>query len=330
MINVNNVSKIYKVKKNPHNFTKKMGHLINSSYIEKRAIENVSMRINEGDSVGIIGQNGAGKSTLIKMMTGILVPTSGHITVLGNIPYMQRKKNAKNIGIVFGQRSQLWWDIPVYDSLKLYKEIYGVSDFEFKSKLNLYNDILNINNFIMQPARQLSFGQRIASDIACSFLHNPKILFMDEPTIGLDLLVKKQILSLIKSINLNNRTTIILTSHDMRDIEFICKRVIILGNKHILYDKKINELQSILEKKLTIKIQTTDISESLVLLKKYGGENIKIDGDTITCEFSQKEDIVLTHLGNIMQNIHLQNITIQEYTLDKIVGTIYGVLSSKQ
>jgi ABC-2 type transport system ATP-binding protein len=177
------------------------------------------------------------------MLTGILVPTFGNIKVLGNEPYLKRKENAKKIGVVFGQQSQLWWDLPVKDSLELIRMIYKVSKNEFEKKLEVFSEVLNIDEFINTPVRLLSLGQRMRSDIAAALIHNPQILFLDEPTIGLDIVVKKQIREFIKKINKEMDVTVILTTHDMRDIEEICERTILIDNGKIIIDSDINDIK---------------------------------------------------------------------------------------
>lgn len=243
VIEVRQVSKVYKIKRAQKGAFNRIRSLFCNTYQEKTAVDHVSFSIGNGESVGFIGPNGAGKSTMIKMLTGILVPTEGEIEVCGICPYEKRKENAKNIGIVFGQRSQLWWDLPVFDSLRLYKEIYGISDAGFRQKLDLYQELLHMDEFLYQPARQLSLGQRIRADFACSFLHDPKILFLDEPTIGLDFVVKEKILHLIQEVNQKSHRTILLTSHDLRDIERVCKRVIVIAEGKIRYQDSLEALR---------------------------------------------------------------------------------------
>ena len=186
--------------------------------------------------VGYIGSNGAGKSTTIKMMCGILTPTRGSIEIDGIEPYKKRKTIASKIGVVFGQKTQLWWDIPLIESFKVLKEIYRISDIDYQERLQFLYDVLGIKDFIKQPVRTLSLGQRMRADLAAAWLHNPKILFLDEPTIGLDVLVKEKIRNAIKMMNEKFNTTVILTTHDMQDIENLCKRLIIIDKGSIIYD----------------------------------------------------------------------------------------------
>lgn len=192
MIKVDNLTKEFKMNKKYPGFSGAIKSFFSKEYTVKRAVDNMSFQINDGEIVGYIGSNGAGKSTTIKMMTGILTPTSGQIEVNGIIPYEERTKNAMNIGVVFGQRTQLWWDLPLSESFSLLRDIYGVTEEEYTERMKFFNDVLGIEEFILSPVRTLSLGQRMRADIAASLIHNPKILYLDEPTIGLDVVVKEK------------------------------------------------------------------------------------------------------------------------------------------
>ena len=206
------------------------------------AVDNLSFNVSEGEIFGLIGPNGAGKSTTIKIMCGILTPDSGICKINGLIPYKDRKKYVKDIGVVFGNRSALWWDVPVEDSFELIKEIYGISDETYKRQKNMLVEMLNIKEIIKTPTRQLSLGQRMRCEIAAAFLHEPKIVFLDEPTIGLDSISKIAVRDFVKKINKEKNTTIILTTHDTGDIEALTKRVILIGKGKLLLDGSFNNL----------------------------------------------------------------------------------------
>ena len=193
--------------------------LFSNEKVVKRAVEDISFNIEKGEIVGYIGSNGAGKSTTIKMMTGILNPTKGECLVNGLNPSKNRRKNAKNIGVVFGQRTQLWWDLPLSESFTILKEIYNVSDEDYEKRMEFLNKVLELQDFFDKPVRTLSLGQRMRADLGAALLHNPKVLYLDEPTIGLDLIVKDNIRNAIKEINEKYQTTVILTTHDIEDIE---------------------------------------------------------------------------------------------------------------
>ena len=208
-----------------------------------KAVDGITFDVDEGEILGFIGPNGAGKSTAIKMLTGILTPTSGTLEINGQIPYKNRKNYVKEIGVVFGQRTQLWWDLPLVESFSVLKEIYKIEPNKFKDRMEFLNNVLELEPFIKSPVRTLSLGQRMRADIAASMLHSPKVLFLDEPTIGLDVVVKDNIRNAIKEINENDKTTIILTTHDLSDIELLCKRIVMIDKGKIVYDGDIDAMK---------------------------------------------------------------------------------------
>ena len=203
------------------------------------AVKDISFTAEKGEILGFIGPNGAGKSTVIKMLTGILTPTSGTCVINGQNPQDNRKKYVKEIGVVFGQRTQLWWDLPLTETYTVLKEIYEVDDASFKKRMEFFNEVLDLQDFIKSPVRTLSLGQRMRADIAASLLHNPKVLFLDEPTIGLDVVVKDNIRKAIEKINAEEHTTVILTTHDLEDIELLAKRIVMIDKGSKVFDGKI-------------------------------------------------------------------------------------------
>lgn len=236
MIEIKSLTKEFKTAVREEGVLGMFKTLFSTKYEVKSAVNNISLKINDGEMVGYIGSNGAGKSTTTKMMCGILTPTRGSIEIDGVEPYKKRKVIASKIGVVFGQKTQLWWDIPLIESFKVLKEIYRISDIDYQERLNFLYEVLGIKDFVNQPVRTLSLGQRMRADLAAAWLHNPKILFLDEPTIGLDVLVKEKIRNAIKMMNEKFNTTVILTTHDMKDIEDLCKRIIIIDKGNIIYD----------------------------------------------------------------------------------------------
>ena len=218
--------------------------LFSRKYEEIRAVDGISFTVPDGEIVGYIGANGAGKSTTIKMMCGILTPTSGTVFVDGVEPYRKRRQVAQHIGVVFGQKTQLWWDIPLVESFKVLKEIYQISDADYAERMGFLGEVLDITRFLSQPVRTLSLGERMRADLAASMLHNPRILFLDEPTIGLDVLVKEKIRLAIHELNKTYGTTVVLTTHDMTDIEDLCSRIILLEKGRILYDGPLTRLKN--------------------------------------------------------------------------------------
>ena len=243
MIEVKNLTKVFRKPIRGKGVLGMLRTLFSRKYEEIRAVDDVSFTIPEGEIVGYIGSNGAGKSTTIKMMCGILTPTSGQVLINGIEPYVKRRVVAKEIGVVFGQKTQLWWDIPLIESFKVLKEIYQISDEDYNSHMEFLSSVLGIDEFLNQPVRTLSLGQRMRADLAASMLHNPKILFLDEPTIGMDVLVKEKIRLAIHALNAKYHTTVVLTTHDMADIENLCTRIIMIEKGKIIYDGPLGEIK---------------------------------------------------------------------------------------
>ncbi len=243
MIEVENVSKSFRIAKRNAGLKEAVKSLWHREYEVVQALDNISFTIQDGEMVGYIGPNGAGKSSTIKILSGILTPESGRVSINGRTPWKQRQEHVKEIGVVFGQRSQLWWDVPVVDSFYLLKDIYSVPEEEFRQNFEELTELLNLREIVRTPARQLSLGQRMRCEIAASLLHSPKILFLDEPTIGLDAVSKLAVREFILKLNETKKTTVILTTHDMQDIEALTKRIILIGKGKILSDSSLEELK---------------------------------------------------------------------------------------
>jgi len=243
MIELKNISKTYKIARRNAGFKEAMKAFFRREYEYIHALKNISFMIRDGEMIGYIGPNGAGKSSTIKIMSGILNPDSGECIINGRIPWKDRINHVREIGVVFGQRSQLWWDVPVIDSFELIKDIYKVSSDTYKNNLGELAEILDLSLLVKTPARQLSLGQRMRCELTASLLHSPKILFLDEPTIGLDAVSKIAVRSFIKKINKEKNTTIILTTHDMQDIEAITERILLIGKGEILLDGSVGDLK---------------------------------------------------------------------------------------
>ena len=243
-IEVKNISKEFKVNKRSAGIPGMIANMFVPKFEIKKAVNDLSFTIEKGEMVGFIGPNGAGKSSTIKMLSGILCPDKGSITVGGFIPYKQRKSYVGNIGVVFGQKSQLQWDLPVIDSFELLRAIYRIPEEKYKRNLDRFTEMLDMKSFINQPVRQLSLGQRMRSDIVASLLHSPEIVFFDEPTIGVDIIGKETIRSFIKELNEQDKVKMIFTTHDMQDIEQTCKRIIIIDKGSLMYDGSLQEIRS--------------------------------------------------------------------------------------
>ncbi len=236
IIEVRQLTKTFRTPDKPPGLRGALKHLVRPQYETKIAVDAIDLTINAGESVAYVGPNGAGKSTTLKMLTGILMPTAGEVHVNGLVPFENRIANNRNIGVVFGQRSQLWWDLPVQESLRLLGDIYEIPAATFEANLNKFIDLLDLGPLLSKPARYLSLGQRMRSDLAASLLHSPAIVYLDEPTIGLDVAVKVRIRDFIKQINQEQGTTILLTSHDLSDIENTCERLVMINEGKIVYD----------------------------------------------------------------------------------------------
>ena len=234
----------YRIAKLEKGITGAVKSLFHREYTVKEAVKNVSFSLDKGEVVGYIGPNGAGKSTTIKMLSGVLLPTSGVVRVGEIIPYENRKENAKRIGVVFGQRSQLYWDLPIYDTFDLYESLYSVPKERFRQNCEFFTELLDMKDFLRQPVRQLSLGQKMKANIAIALLHDPEVLYLDEPTIGLDVTSKKILRDALKSINAERRTTIILTTHDMDDIEAVCQRLIMIDQGQKLFDGRLDDFRA--------------------------------------------------------------------------------------
>lgn len=255
IIAMNNICKEFKILNRREGLKGSLQDLFSRDYKIIQAVNDITMKIGKGEIVGYLGPNGAGKSTTIKMMTGVLEPTSGDIRVNNRIPYKNRTQNAQEIGVVFGQRSQLWWSLPVIESFKILKDIYQVSDKNYKDMMELYNSLVDIDSLMHKPVRQMSLGQRTLSDILAAFLHNPGVVFLDEPTIGLDVSMKSKIRDLIKALNKEKETTVILTTHDMGDVDELCKRIVIIDKGTMIYDNDIEQLRKFFGAYRTLKVQ---------------------------------------------------------------------------
>lgn len=308
LIEIENLTKIYKTKSK---FQKK--------YIEKKAVNNISLRIEKGEILGFIGPNGAGKSTTIKMLSGILIPTSGTIKIDQLDPTKNRKKLAYIIGTVFGQKSQLWLHLPPIDTFKLLGNIYDIPNEELKKRIDFFIDKFELSEILYQPVRKLSLGQRIKCEIAASLLHKPKILFLDEPTIGLDIIIKKKIRELIKDMNKEYDTTIILTSHDISDIEKLCNRVVIINKGEIIFENSLKNLKYNFLNKKVISLKTSN----KINLNIKGIKTLKHKEFSAKIEVDTKEKQLKKVIDELMEKNEILDINIADIPLEEIIEMIY-------
>lgn len=332
MIEVNHISKEFVAPKKYPGLSGAIKGLFSAEKVAKTAVDDISFTIDTGEIVGYIGSNGAGKSTTIKMMTGILTPTKGTCTVAGINPSRNRKENAQNIGVVFGQRTQLWWDLPLSESFTILKEIYNVSDADYASQMEFLNRVLELPDFFDRPVRTLSLGQRMRADLGAALLHNPKVLYLDEPTIGLDLVVKDNIRQAIKEINEKYHTTVILTTHDIGDIEELCSRIIIIDAGRKIYDGSLADLKDTygrrrkvsMEVKQTEKLRGIRIHEMLGVQDEECRMELDNKNSMLSVTFDKHRLQVPQVLSAVMSVAEVKDVQIQETELAGIVKEIYN------
>lgn len=320
IIEVVGLQKEFMIAKRETGFMGSLKSLVKREFIKKEAVKDISFSIEEGEMVGYIGPNGAGKSTTIKMLTGILVPSAGDVMVNGMIPYENRQQNAKNIGVVFGQRTQLWWDLPTIESFELLKAIYRVSDERYKENMEIFQKILGLDEFINTPVRQLSLGQRMRADIAASLLHDPPILFLDEPTIGLDVVAKERMREFIQEINKEKNVTVILTTHDMEDIERLCKRMVLIDHGQKVYDGDILSVKERFGKTRTLVVDLEDSAKPLFV---RGGDLSKQEGNRHWIKFNGSEISASELITQISQTHNIKDLTVEEPDIESIISRIY-------
>jgi ABC-2 type transport system ATP-binding protein len=327
MIEVKNLKKEFKMNKKYPGFKGAIKSFFSREYTTKIAVDDISFKIDDGEIVGYIGENGAGKSTTIKMMTGILTPTSGEVLVNERVPYGDRQKNAKDIGVVFGQKTQLWWDLPLSETFSLLKDIYEVSEKDFQERMTFLNEILDLEPFMLSPVRTLSLGQRMRADLAAAFIHNPKVIYLDEPTIGLDVVVKDNVRKAIKKINEDFGTTIILTTHDLNDIEELCNRIIIIDSGKLIYDGGLQEIKELYGYMTNIEVQLkSEINlREVDFIKDFDKENINmnIKENKLMITFNKNNVSTTDIIGGLMAKFEVVDFSINETTVEEIVKKIY-------
>ena len=339
IIRLTNVNKEFKVLNRREGLKGSIRDLFSLDYKIIKAVNDISMEIAPGEIVGYLGPNGAGKSTTIKMMTGVLEPTSGEILVHGRVPYKNRTLNAQDIGVVFGQRTQLWWALPLIESFKILKDIYRIHDDDYQAMLKLYESLVDVKSLYSKPVRQMSLGQRTLSDILAAFLHNPGVVFLDEPTIGLDVSMKSKIRELIKALNHEKNTTVILTTHDMGDVDALCKRIVIIDKGTMLYDNDIAHLRKFFGAYRTLKLRLgTDASDyteaameqnsteiRALLAKAYPQASFTVSPQEEWTDILINEEEVetLAVLNTVQQGRKIYDMRLEEISTESVIRKIY-------
>lgn len=323
IISVKNLSKTFKKPIRGEGINGMIKSFFSKKYDEVKAVDNISFDIKEGEIVGYIGANGAGKSTTIKMMCGILYPTDGEVKIDGMSFEKDRQAINKQMGVVFGQKTQLWWDIPLIETFKILKSIYEVSDEEYEERFEYLCDLLDMKPFLTQTVRSLSLGQRMRADFAAALIHSPRIVYLDEPTIGLDVLVKEKIRGAIKELNKRYNITVILTTHDMKDIEELCNRIIIIDKGKILYDGSLANIKYRFGNTKTIYIPSNVNIEANEITSRFPKLIIETKGDKTGIKFSLNDvetDDILLHLIN---TYHIKDFEIEDISIEDITKKLY-------
>jgi ABC-2 type transport system ATP-binding protein len=299
--------------------------LFSRQYRNLRAVDRISFRIGRGQMVGYIGPNGAGKSTTIKMLTGILVPTGGRVFSNGFVPWKERTRYTRTIGVVFGQRTQLWWDIAVVESFQLLKKIYGVPESDYRARMKYFDDILELGRYLHTPVRKLSLGERMRCDVAAALLHNPPLVFLDEPTIGLDIVAKEHIRDFLREANRQYGTTMLLTTHDLSDIEELCARLMIIDRGRLLFDGALAELKRQFWREAAVKLylKDRDQAQRLGQLDLNGIACDRLDDLSVRLRFARDEWTAADVIRRLVNAVEVRDIVIEEQSIEDVVKRIY-------
>jgi len=330
MIQVDHLCKVFKVQRKEPGLAGAVKALFLPKYEDKVAVDGISFSIEAGEMVGYIGVNGAGKSTTIKMLTGILVPTSGSVRVFKRDPHRERVANAREIGVVFGQRTQLWWDLAFIESLSLVAKIYEVPEARYKQLLEQFSETLELKELLNVPIRNMSLGQKMRAELAATLIHEPRVVYLDEPTIGLDLIVKERIREFIKEQNRTKGTTVVLTTHDLGDIEELCKRVIIIDAGRLIYDGPIETIKERFGKYREITFETFSPPDRANLDLPSGAEIILAEPRKVSVRFDRTATTASGVAAALMNQLEVKDFSLSEPDLASIIKQIYsGALSEE-
>jgi len=319
LIKAENLDKTFRIYNQGEGIRGYLKSFVKRDYDEIHAVEDLNLEIDEGEMIGYIGANGAGKSTTVKMLTGILEPSSGSIQVDDLNPNKNRKKNAMNIGVVFGQKTQLWWDLPVKESFKLLKEIYEVTDEEYEKRIDEFDEVLQLSDFWDQPVRKLSLGQKMRCELAAAFLHHPKIVYLDEPTIGLDVAVKERIRDFIRKMNQEKDITVMLTTHDIDDIEDLCDRIVVLDEGKKIYDGQLDALVNRFSSRRLV-LETDDSID----LDVEGVSKVESVNGQVEIVFDREIISASDLMREVLERYAVRDFQIKEPDIESVVKKIYN------
>ncbi|EJL20216.1 ATP-binding cassette domain-containing protein [Brevibacillus sp. BC25] len=327
MIQVNHLQKDFRIHQSRPGLGGAFRDLFSREYKTVNAVDDLSFTVEEGEMFALIGENGAGKSTTIKMLTGILTPSDGEIVINGYVPFKQREEYVRSIGVVFGQRSQLWWDLSPLESFRLLKSVYKVDDAEGEKWLERLIEELDISPFVSQPVRKLSLGQRMRCEVAASLIHKPRLLFLDEPTVGLDVLVKQKIREFLRNLNETENMTILLTTHDVSDIEALCKRVLVMDKGKLIFDGLLNDLKEKWGNGTEVSFQMKKRTSTAALRQALGElpcEIEQINDFTLSVKVARSQEMLPFVLSTVMSSFEVSDVKIEETSTEDIVRNIYS------
>jgi len=334
IIVTDHLSKTYRVATYQKTLRGLLRSVVRRSYSDVQAVHDVSFAVEPGTCLGLIGPNGAGKSTTIKMMTGVLHPTSGAISVNGIVPYQRRQENARQIGVVFGQRTQLWYDLPVVDSYDLLREIYEIPRGVYDENLKVYGERLGLSEFFHQPVRKLSLGQRMRADFAASLLHNPRVVFLDEPTIGLDVVAKEAVREFIRFMNDERGVTVILTTHDMTDIEAVSHRVLVMDHGRIVHDSTVAALRDVYARTRIVDVTLSDeegarrLAADDDLLETLDIVILGVNGCDVSLQFDRDRYTAFQVVGRVARDYAVQDLETRDVPIETIIRAMYAASGS--
>jgi ABC-2 type transport system ATP-binding protein len=321
-VSVAGLTKVFRGYRRQEGLAAALKSLVRRQRTETVAVSDVRFSIEPGEMVGYIGANGAGKSTTIKMLTGILTPTSGEVSCNGFVPARERTRYVATIGVVFGQRTQLWWDIAVVESFRLLKEIYGLSDADYRDRMALFDRVLGIAAYLHQPVRKLSLGERMRCDLAASLLHRPPLLFLDEPTIGLDIVAKANVREFLQAINREEGTTVLLTTHDLSDIETLCRRVIVIDHGRLLFDGALSELRDRILPVTSVIFDVKTVPDPS-LLSWNGPQILEVGSHRYRMDIDRRQLSPASAVKEIVNRFDVADLSIEEPQIEEVVKRIY-------